>query len=36
MSQKRKNSKENTSVLFNRYVWLAETIQRAGRITFEE
>ena len=36
MKPKRKSSKENTSALFNRYVWLVETIQRAGRITFEE
>ncbi|MDO5524009.1 MAG: WYL domain-containing protein [Bacteroidia bacterium] len=36
MSQNRKNSKENTSVLFNRYVWLVDTIRRAGKITFEE
>lgn len=36
MKPNRKSSKENTSVLFNRYVWLVETIQRAGRITFEE
>ncbi len=36
MKPNRKSSKENTSALFNRYVWLVETIQRAGRITFEE
>ena len=36
MMPNRKSSKENTSALFNRYVWLVETIQRAGRITFEE
>ncbi len=36
MPRKRISSKENTSALFNRYVWLVETIQRAGRITFEE
>ena len=36
MKQNRKSSKESTSTLFNRYVWLVETILRAGRITFEE
>ena len=36
MPRKRISSEENTSALFNRYVWLVETIQRAGRITFEE
>lgn len=36
MTKNRKSSKENTSVLFSRYVWLVETIQRAGKITFEE
>jgi len=32
----RKNSKNNTSSLFNRYVWLVDTIYRRGKITFEE
>ena len=36
MTTNRKNNKERTSTLFNRYVWLVETILRAGRITFEE
>lgn len=36
MTRNRKSNKENTSVLFSRYVWLVETIQRAGKITFEE
>lgn len=36
MKLNRKSSKESTSTLFNRYVWLVETILRAGRITFEE
>ncbi len=39
MKQKRKNrssSKSNAGVLFNRYVWLVDTIYRAGRISFEE
>lgn len=34
--QSRDSSKSNTTVLFNRYVWLVDTIYRAGRITFEE
>ena len=34
--QSRGSSKSNTAVLFNRYVWLIDTIYRAGRITFEE
>lgn len=29
------SSKDTTSNLFNRYVWLVDTIYRAGRITFE-
>ncbi len=29
-------SKDTTSNLFNRYVWLVDTIFRAGKITFEE
>ena len=29
-------SKSNTAILFNRYVWLVDTIYRAGRISFEE
>ncbi|MGL5913742.1 MAG: WYL domain-containing protein [Bacteroidales bacterium] len=32
----RSSSKDNTSHLFNRYVWLVDTIYRAGKITFEE
>lgn len=32
----RGSSKSNTAILFNRYVWLVDTIYRAGRITFEE
>ncbi len=34
--QSRGSSKSNIAVLFNRYVWLVDTIYRAGRITFEE
>ena len=26
-------SKSNTAILFNRYVWLVDTIYRAGRIS---
>lgn len=39
MKQKREtrsSSKSNAGVLFNRYVWLVDTIYRAGRISFEE
>ena len=36
MKPNRNSSKYSTSVLFNRYVWLVETIQQAGKITFEE
>lgn len=36
MKSHRKNSKEKTSTLFNRYIWLVETIQRSREITFEE
>ena len=32
----RKNNKEKTSRLFNRYVWLVDVVNRAGRISFEE
>lgn len=32
----KKNAKETTSKLFNRYVWLVDTIYRRGGITFEE
>lgn len=32
----RTTSKENTARLFNRYVWLVDTIQRAGSISLEE
>lgn len=32
----RKSSKDNMSNLFNRYIWLVDTIYRTGRITFEE
>ena len=34
--EKRKSSKDNTSNLFNRYVWLVDIIYRRGNITFEE
>lgn len=34
--QSRDSSKGNTAVLFNRYVWLVDTIYRAGHISFEE
>ena len=39
MSKSRKtrsSSKSNAAKLFNRYVWLVDTIYRDGRITFEE
>ncbi|MDD3077342.1 MAG: WYL domain-containing protein [Proteiniphilum sp.] len=36
MTIKRKNSKESTSNLFNRYVWLIDLIYRKKNITFEE
>lgn len=32
----RQSSKESTSHLFNRYVWLVNIIYRSGKITFEE
>lgn len=32
----KKTSKESASILFNRYVWLVDTIYRIGRITFEQ
>ena len=32
----RSSSKESTARLFHRYVWLVDTIFRAGRITFEQ
>jgi hypothetical protein len=32
----RNSSKDKTSALFNRYVWLADVVYRYGRITFEE
>lgn len=32
----RSSSKSNTAILFNCYVWLVDTIYRAGRISFEE
>lgn len=32
----RQSSKESTARLFQRYVWLVDTIYRTGRITFEE
>jgi len=32
----RKSNKEKTSRLFNRYVWLVDVVNRAGRISFEE
>lgn len=34
--KKRTSSKSNAAMLFNRYIWLVDTIYRAGRITFEE
>ncbi len=34
-NMKKQSSKESTSHLFNRYVWLVDTIYRAERITFE-
>ena len=34
--QSRTSSKSNAAMLFNRYVWLVDTIYRAGRISFEE
>ena len=34
--QIRKNGKNNTPNLFNRYVWLVDTIYRREKITFEE
>ena len=37
MSRKtRSSSKSNAAMLFNRYVWLVDTIYRTGRISFEE
>lgn len=36
MEKERSSSKDTTSNLFNRYVWLVDTIYRAGLITFEE
>ncbi|MDL2309597.1 WYL domain-containing protein [Parabacteroides sp. OttesenSCG-928-B22] len=33
---KKKSSKDTTSNLFNRYVWLVDMIYRKGKITFEE
>ena len=32
----RKSSKEKTTTLFNRYVWLVDLVYRSGGITFEE
>jgi len=32
----RRNSKSNASLLFNRYIWLADTIFQREKITFEE
>lgn len=34
--EKKKSSKDTTSNLFNRYVWLVDIIYRRGKITFEE
>ena len=34
--QARTSSKNKTSTLFNRYVWLVDTIYRRGKISFEE
>ena len=36
MTNRRKSSKESTSNLFNRYVWLVDLIYRKRNITFEE
>ncbi|NCD07381.1 MAG: WYL domain-containing protein [Spirochaetia bacterium] len=36
MINKRKSSKDSTSSLFNRYVWLVDLIYRKSDITFEE
>ncbi len=36
MSKLRNSSKESTSMLFNRYVWLVDIIYRSGQITFED
>ena len=36
MEKEKKNSKDTTSNLFNRYVWLVDTIYRKGNITFGE
>jgi len=36
MKPNKKSNKESTSTLFNRYIWLVDTILSAGRITFEE
>ncbi|MFI3261347.1 MAG: WYL domain-containing protein [Rikenellaceae bacterium] len=36
MEKQRKSSKESSGQLFNRYIWLVDTIIRKGRITFEE
>lgn len=33
---RKKSSKDSTSNLFNRYVWLVDVIYRRGKITFEE
>jgi len=34
--KKKKSSKDSTSNLFNRYVWLVDIIYRRGKVTFEE
>ena len=34
--KERKSSKNNTSNLFHRYVWLVDTIYRKGKISFDE
>lgn len=34
--KEKKSSKDSTSNLFNRYVWLVDMIYRKGKITFEE
>jgi hypothetical protein len=36
MKPNKKSNKESTATLFNRYIWLVDTIFSAGRITFEE
>ena len=35
MTKGRTSSKESTANLFNRYVWLVDTVYQAGKTTFE-